>query len=119
VKVFIIGASHNPERYSYKAAQLLMEHGHDIVPLALKENTNGPFPIYDAPRDEDQAEIITLYVGPKNQADWIPKIINWHPRKVIFNPGTENPEFQQQLTAAGIAWEDACTLVLLQTGQWA
>ncbi len=118
MKVFIIGASHNPERYSYKAAQLLLEHGHDIVPLALKESSGGPYPILKDPSATDQAEVITLYVGPKNQTDWIPKILNWRPRKVIFNPGTENPEFQNQLTAAGIDWEEACTLVLLQTGQW-
>ena len=119
MKVFIIGASHNPERYSYKAAQLLLEHGHEIVPLALKESAEGPFPILKAPKEGDQSEIITLYVGPKNQGDWIPKILSWNPRKVIFNPGTENPTFQQQLIAEGIAWEEACTLVLLQTGQWA
>ncbi|MEN9395245.1 MAG: hypothetical protein RL362_1466, partial [Bacteroidota bacterium] len=61
---------------------------------------------------------VTLYVGPKNNSGWIYRIIHWRPSNVIFNQGTENPEFQRQLDESGIAWEEACTLVLLQTGQW-
>ena len=117
MKVFVIGASNNPERYSYIAARMLVNHGHEVKLLALKADLNGEMPIVTS-ANGDIPDRVTLYVGPKNQAPWIPQIIQWKPEKVIFNPGTENSDFQEQLDKAGIAWEEACTLVLLQTGQW-
>ncbi len=117
MKVFLIGASNNPERYSYIAARMLVNHGHEVTLLALRADLNGDIPIATSANAEIP-DRITLYVGPKNQETWIPQIIQWKPEKVIFNPGTENSDFQEQLDKAGIAWEEACTLVLLQTGQW-
>ena len=117
MKVFVIGASNNPERYSYIAARMLISHGHQVTLLAMREDLTGELPIWTQAKDEVPHRV-TLYVGPKNQSGWIERIIQWRPEKVIFNPGTENPEFQRQLDESGIAWEEACTLVLLQTGQW-
>ncbi len=117
MRVFVIGASNNPDRYSYIAARMLISHGHSVMLLALREDLSGELPIFTQSNNE-KPDRVTLYVGPKNQAPWIDQIIDWKPKKVIFNPGTENPEFQQRLNEAGIEWEEACTLVLLQTGQW-
>lgn len=116
MKVFVIGASNNPDRYSYIAARMLVDHGHEITLLALREDLSGEFPILKS--TDLQPDQVTLYVGPKNQSPWMETVLQWKPEKVIFNPGTENSEFQARLSQAGIQWEEACTLVLLQTGQW-
>ncbi len=96
---------------------MLVDHGHEITLLALREDLSGEFPIVTNASNL-MPDRVTLYVGPKNQTHWIEQIIQWNPQKVIFNPGTENLEFQHRLSESGIDWEEACTLVLLQTGQW-
>lgn len=116
----VIGASENPERYSYKAIQFLLNKNHAVHALGLKPGkVNGVefktgFPEF--PKGE--IDTVTLYVGPKNQAVYYDYIIKLKPRRVIFNPGTENPEFFDLLRKAGIELEIACTLVLLNTNSY-
>jgi predicted CoA-binding protein len=117
-KTVVVGASPNPDRYSYKAVQALVEHGHPTIAIGLKEGTVSGVPIARQPEDTSDIDTVTLYVGPENQLNWKDTILQMQPRRVIFNPGTENPSFEQMLENEGIEVEKACTLVLLATNQF-
>ena len=118
----IVGASTNPDRYAYKAAKLLADYGFDFRLIGIKEGEilgQSVLPIKRLPKVEG-IDIVTLYIGPNNQTDYIDYIIGViKPSRVIFNPGTENELFYSKLKQANISYEEACTLVLLQTGQYA
>jgi predicted CoA-binding protein len=118
VKVVIIGASDNPERYSYKAAEALLKKGYDIELIGVKNKTLFNIPIERSINCHLSEMIITLYVGPQHQSNYIDDIIKARPLKVIFNPGTENSAFQELLTQHQIDWEEACTLVKLSLNQF-
>ena len=114
-KTLIIGASTNPERYSYKAAQKLLAHKHQFYMIG-----NRPGVLFDNEITKEQipytdVDTVTIYVSAKNQTGYYDYIKSLNPRRVIFNPGTENPEFAKQLEKMGIMAEEACTLVLLST----
>jgi len=117
-KTLIIGASVNPDRYSYKAAERLLANGHAIYMLGARAGTLFDLPIEVAPLPYTDVDTVTLYLGPANQPDYYDYILSLHPRRVIFNPGTENPPFAARLRAAGIVGEEACTLVLLSTNAY-
>ena len=116
----IIGASEDPMRYSYRAAHMLKNHGHQIFPYGITEGkVAGEF--IETSREHNvlkNVDTITLYVNPRNQVGWYDFIVHSKPKRVIFNPGTENPELEEILDQSGIAHERSCTLVLLQTGQY-
>lgn len=117
-KTLIIGASNNPERYAYKAAQRLLAYGHEIELLGLR-----PEVIFEKTIDTERKQYkgldtVTLYVGPQRQPDYYDYVLSLKPKRVIFNPGTENEEFEKLLTDNGINAEEACTLVLLGMGQY-
>ncbi len=117
-KTLIIGASDNPERYSYKAADKLLSHGHEIELLGLK-----PVEVFGRKVNVDRLNYVdlhtvTLYVGPQNQPSYYDYVVGLKPQRVIFNPGTENEDFEQILIQNNIQFEVACTLVLLATGQY-
>lgn len=118
MKTLVIGASPKPERYSNRALNMLHNHGLETEALGLREASyqhgqiDAGFPEYE------DIDTISLYVGPQNQAHYYDYILSLKPRRVIFNPGTENPELYQKLEAAEIDYEEACTLVLLSTGQY-
>ncbi len=117
-KTLIIGASENPERYAYKAAHSLVQHNHPIVNVGIKSGVVAGEQIHtDKPILAD-IDTITLYVGAKNQPEWYDYILKTKPKRLIFNPNTENPELSNLATAAGIEPVEACTLVLLATGQY-
>lgn len=117
-KTLIVGASNNPERYSYKAADRLLAHSHEIELLGLKSvEVFGKMVDVERKNYED-LHTVTLYVGPQNQPSYYDYIIGLKPQRVIFNPGTENEEFQNLLKQNNIDFEEACTLVLLATGQY-
>jgi predicted CoA-binding protein len=118
MKTLVIGASEKPERYSNMAVNLLREHNQDVVALGAREGAIGDVPIQTGLPNFGRVDTVTLYVSPKNQGDYIAYVIALFPRRVIFNPGTENPLFQAKLSDAGIEYQEACTLVLLRTGQW-
>lgn len=117
-KTLVIGASENPDRYSNKAIKSLVEHGHEVLGIGLRAGEVAGVSFTPEKEAFQNIDTVTLYVGPQNQAEYYSYIIGLKPRRVIFNPGTENPEFIAQLKTAGIFPEIACTLVLLATGQF-
>lgn len=114
----VLGASDNPERYSYKAAAMLLQYGHDIRLVGLRKKEVFGHEIETTPGARTGIDTVTLYVGPANQEHWRDTILASKPRRIIFNPGTENPALQQEAEALGIETIEACTLVMLSTGQY-
>lgn len=114
----VIGASTNPDRYSYKAIQALVKNGVEVKALGLKAGHVAGIEFDTEKMPYDNIHTVTLYVGAKNQPEYYDYILSLNPKRVIFNPGTENPEFEQMLKAKGIAFEHACSLVLLSTKQY-
>lgn len=117
-KTLVIGASENPERYSNKAIRALLTHHHEVVALGLKKGSVQNVEFHTEKEAFKNIDTVTLYVGPRNQPEYYDYIIELKPRRVIFNPGTENPEFISKLKSAGIYPETACTLILLATDQY-
>lgn len=118
-RVVIVGASDKPDRYSHRAQLLLAKHGHEVVPVHPKlASINGVFVVPDLSQVTGAVDTVTMYVGPAISKDLADKLIAVKPRRVIFNPGSENPELQEKLSAAGIEVEEACTLVMLNTDQF-
>ncbi|MGM9510493.1 CoA-binding protein [Larkinella sp. GY13] len=117
-KTLVIGASENPERYANKAANRLVQQGHAIELLGLRSGTVRGNPIRTGQPELNDIDTVTLYVSPKNQTGFYEYIKKLKPRRVIFNPGTENPTFEKDLQQQGIEPIEACTLVMLATGQY-
>ena len=117
--VAILGASSNPERYSYKAVILLAENNYNIFPVHPSEKPIGAIKCYASlSAIGEKIDTITVYLGEKNSTPLIDEIISVNPRRIILNPGAENDELQRKCEAAGIKVMEACTLVLLRTGQF-
>lgn len=119
-KTVVIGATTNPGRYAYKAAHDLQEHGHEFVPLGIKRGELHGKEILDIKQNPDVADVdtVTMYIGPQNQPPYYDYILSLKPRRIIFNPGTENSEFEKLARDQGIETEEACTLVLLSIGNY-
>jgi predicted CoA-binding protein len=117
-KTLIIGASENPARYAYKAATMLTKYGHEIVPLGLKSGKVAGATILTGQPPLENIDTVTLYLGADKQPNIYNYILNLKPKRVIFNPGTENDEFMDLLEEKGIEPVEACTLVLLSTHQY-
>lgn len=114
----VIGASPNSDRYSYKATISLQQHQQSVFPIGIRSGQiNGLDIITDKPALEN-IDTVTLYVGPDNQGPWIDYIFSLKPKRIIFNPGTENPEFEALAENKGIEVLEACTLVLLSINQY-
>ena len=114
----VIGASPNTDRYSYKATISLQQHNHTVYPIGIRNGKINDLDIItNKPRIEN-IDTVTLYVGPDNQAAWFEYIFSLNPKRIIFNPGTENPEFEALAISKGIEVLDACTLVLLSINQY-
>lgn len=117
-KTLIIGATNNPSRYAFLAANRLTAHGHDIINVGIKQGEVAGVQIEKAVKIHSDVDTITLYVGPQHQAEYFDYILQTKPKRIIFNPGTENSELESLAEANGIETMDACTLVLLSTGQY-
>ena len=119
-KTLILGATPNPSRYAYRAAHMLTSHAHEIVPVGIKSGEVAGAAISNdrTPPAPGEVDTITLYIGPQHQAEWEEYILAAKPRRLIFNPGTENPTLAQKAQEAGIEPVYACTLVMLSTGQY-
>jgi len=118
-RVVVIGASDSPERYSHQAQLLLRQHGHEVLPVHPRLTAIEGVPVVaDVSAIAGPVDTVTLYVGPAISQNLTDKLIALKPRRVIFNPGTENAALEAALTSAGIGCEQACTLVLLRTGQF-
>lgn len=114
----IIGASTSPEKCAYRAAQMLHSHGHAITLVGRDAGELLGQPIQNAIPSNTAIDTVTLYISPKRQPEYYETIAALKPKRVIFNPGTENPEFEQKLINEGIEATQACTLVLLSTHQY-
>ena len=117
--VAILGASPKPNRYAYKAFRMLRDHGHRAIPInPAFEDILGEkcYPkIADAPQPLDT---VTMYLGEARSNPLIDEIIAAKPRRIIMNPGAENPALAAKAEEAGIEVVEGCTLVMLQTGQF-
>jgi predicted CoA-binding protein len=116
----VVGATDNSDRYAYRAAELLQIKGIQFVPIGIKKGVVFGEEILDLRQKPILMGMhtITLYLGPQNQSEWIDYLIGLQPKRIIFNPGTENPLFFQKAKTAGIEALEACTLVMLTTGQF-
>lgn len=119
-KTVIIGASPNPERYSYMAAQLLKQYGYEFIPVGIKRGELFGQQILNVNENPviQGTHTVTLYVSERNQKGLEKYILDLHPKRVIFNPGSENIDFEEFLKNKGVEVLEACTLVMLRTGQY-
>ena len=118
MKTLVIGATTNKDRYAYKAIQSLINKSQQVVAIGAKEGMALDVKIETTKFPFKGIDTVTLYLNPKNQEEYYDYIISLKPRRVIFNPGTENPEFYEILKQNNIEFEVACTLVLLATNQY-
>lgn len=117
-KTLVVGASLDPEKYSNLAINKLVSHGHPVVSIGLKNGVVAGVQIDTDRKPYEDLDTVTLYLNPKRQREYYDYIVSLHPKRVIFNPGTENQEFYELLKSNNIDHEIACTLVLLSTDQY-
>lgn len=117
-KTLVLGASENPSRYSNMAMLRLQQNGHPVVAVGKTGGSVNGMEILKTPPATDDIDTVTLYLNPDHQKAYYDYILSLHPRRIIFNPGTENPEFEDMAAANGIKPVEACTLVMLGTGQY-
>ena len=117
-RTLILGATSNPDRYAYLAANRLLNYGHEIVLVGNKKGIIQGIKIQNDLKPQKDIDTITLYLGPKNQAEYYKYIIDTKPKRVIFNPGTWNPELIEKLELENIEVIDACTLVMLSANTY-
>jgi predicted CoA-binding protein len=114
----VLGASSNPERYSFLATHLLHEKGYAVYPFGIKKGQIGDIIILNEWPKAGTIDTVTLYVGPSGQVEYYDAIMGLSPRRIIFNPGTENPTLLAMAQEKGMETIEACTLVMLKTGQY-
>jgi len=117
-KTVVLGASDNPSRYSYLAVERLTSHQHPVVAIGRKEGSIGNVAIIKEHPAEKEVDTVTLYLNAENQKAYYDYILSLHPKRIIFNPGAENEELEDLAKENGIQPMEACTLVLLSTGQY-
>lgn len=117
-KTLVIGASENPSRYSNLAVKKLTAHDHAVVALGKKKGAIGNVVIETGKLHFDDIDTVSLYLNPGNQKEYYDYILSLHPKRIIFNPGTENEELEELAQKNGIVVQEACTLVLLSTNQF-
>lgn len=117
-KTLVLGASENPARYSNMAINRLKSHQHPVVAIGNKTGTVAGIPIGTEKIELDDIDTVTLYLNPALQKEYYNYIISLHPKRIIFNPGTENDELAELAEKNNIIPVEACTLVLLSTGQY-
>lgn len=117
-KTLVLGASTKPERYAFKAISMLTEKGHSVLAIGQNAGEVAGVKIKTKAIPLSNIDTITLYLNPARQRDYYNYIVEAKPKRVIFNPGTENPELIQLLELNNIKSEVACTLVLLTTNRY-
>jgi len=117
-KTLIIGATDKPERYAFRALHMLKTHGHEVVGIARRAMEVSGVKIQKGQPHHEDIHTVTLYLSAKFQPEYYDYVVKLKPERVIFNPGTENPEFYNILDSNGIDYEIACNLVMLSTGQY-
>ncbi len=117
-KTLIIGASANPERYSYLALNRLRNAGHEVVAIGKRKAEVKDVAIDVEKKPYSDVHTVTLYLNPTHQKEYYDYILSLQPARIIFNPGAENEELSRLATQQGIQAQEACSLVLLSTGQY-
>ena len=114
--VLVLGASPNSSRYSYKATLMLADKGHDVIPFGVRKGLIEDHTIVHNLPEKNLVDTITLYMNPERQKPFYNQLMDLNPKRIIFNPGTENLEFVELANKKGIETENACTLVMLSLG---
>ena len=117
-RTVVLGASTNESRYSHKAVIMLQEEGHEVYPIGIKKGQIAGVEILIGQPEIKNVGTITVYLSAKNQEPMYDYILSLKPKRIIFNPGAENAELSGLAREAGIRVVQACTLVLLRTGQY-
>lgn len=117
-KTVVLGASAKEDRYSNRAVRMLKKNGHEALPLGFETASIDHIPIQTKWDEYDNVDTISLYLNPQRQKEYYTYILSLHPKRIIFNPGTENPELEKLAAAKNIQTIEACTLVMLSTGQY-
>lgn len=117
-KTVIIGATTNPARYAFLAAERLKSHQHPFVPVGIKEGQVLGETILNIKKNPqiEEVDTITLYLGVQHQPEYYDYFLSLNPKRIIFNPGTENSELAKMAQERGIETMNACTLVMLGNG---
>lgn len=118
MKTLVLGASTHPTRYSFLAIKSLLKHQHQVVAVGKTGGEVDGVPIQNDIPVSEKIDTVTLYLNPDHQKLYYDKILALKPRRIIFNPGTENGELVKLAEQQGIETEYACTLVMLNTGQY-
>lgn len=118
MKTLVLGASENTERYSNKAVRSLLHHQHEVLAIGKVKGQIENVAIETGFPEYKDVDTVTLYLNLQNQKAFYDYILKLKPRRIIFNPGAENPELEQLALANGIKVEEACTLVLLSIGAY-
>ena len=113
-----MGASENPSRYSNIAIRQLRAYNHPVLAIGKKPGEVAGVTIYNSPRHEEDVDTITLYLNQAHQKQYYDYIFSLNPKRIIFNPGAENSELASLASNQGIQPINACTLVMLSTGQY-
>jgi predicted CoA-binding protein len=114
----VLGASANPARYSFLAINRLREHNHPVIAVGKRPAQVADVQVQVKTTEIPDLDTVSIYLNKDNQKNYYEYILSQHPRRVIFNPGAENPEFEMVLADKGVKVMEACTLVLLATGQY-
>lgn len=119
-KTAIIGSNPKTNNYAFKAASMLQNHGHEFVPIGISQGEVLGHQILDIHRQPavNDLDTITLYINPQRQKEWYDYLISLKPKRIIFNPGTENQELKNEAEKEGIECVEACTLVMLSVGNF-
>lgn len=117
-KTVVLGASSNPDRYSFLAVNKLKAFKHPVVAIGKRAGTVGDTPILAAPEPQEGVDTVTLYLNPTNQQPYYDYILGLKPQRIIFNPGTENPELIRKAREQNIEPVVGCTLVMLSAGMY-
>lgn len=117
-KTLVLGASPNPDRYSFLAVNKLAKFGHAVIPVGIKKGKIQDMKILNGLPEEKDVDTVSLYLNPANQKTYYDYILSLNPKRIIFNPGTENSELKNLAREKGIDTLEACTLVMLSTGQY-
>ncbi len=117
-KTLVLGASTNPSRYSYSAVQRLDMHDHEVVAIGNREGEIDGIKIQTEQLPLEDIDTVTLYLNAMNQQPYYDYILSLKPKRIIFNPGTENPELVKLARENGIEVEIGCTLVMLSIGNY-
>ena len=117
-KTVVLGATPNPSRYAYLATNRLKEYNQPVVPVGIRQGEIGGTEILQGTPPIEEVDTVTLYLGAPRQKQYYEYILSLEPKRIIFNPGTENPELVQLAKEQGIESVRGCTLVMLAVGDY-